>query len=179
MTPGQLLQVENGILLFTSSVNQEHRSYRWHHSSWRFFNCSQVAVLFACRCEELNRVSEMAVNSSFTEEKNQMNPLLAGGEMENESEKDTGAPFSYQQTHFRIVGNGQRKISSTQEGHRLLQADHQVGRLPFRMPGSNEEKQGASALRQELPSRSSSEKVKCIRRGLVSTSCQATPPSCP
>ncbi|XP_076199638.1 leucine-rich repeat-containing protein 74A [Aptenodytes patagonicus] len=33
-------------------------------------------------------LSEVAVNSSFTEEKKQMNPLLTGGDTENESEKD-------------------------------------------------------------------------------------------
>lgn len=35
------------------------------------------------------------MDSSFTEEKKQMNPPLTGGDMENESEKDTGAVFSY------------------------------------------------------------------------------------
>lgn len=34
------------------------------------------------------------MNSSFTEEKKQMNPLLADGDMENESEEDAGAVFS-------------------------------------------------------------------------------------
>lgn len=41
------------------------------------------------------------MDSSFTEEKKQTNLPLVGGDMENESEKDTGAVFSYQQTHFR------------------------------------------------------------------------------
>jgi len=35
------------------------------------------------------------MNSSLTEEKKQMNPPLAAGDTENESEQDAGAVFSY------------------------------------------------------------------------------------
>lgn len=41
------------------------------------------------------------MNSSFTEEKKQMNLQLTGDDIENESEKDAGAGFTYQQTHSR------------------------------------------------------------------------------
>lgn len=41
-------QAGNGILLFVSTINQEHRSCKWHCSSWRCFNHSQVAMLL-CR----------------------------------------------------------------------------------------------------------------------------------
>jgi len=36
----------SGIVLFMSSIDEEHRSYKWHQSSWRFFNRSWAAALF-------------------------------------------------------------------------------------------------------------------------------------
>lgn len=76
-----------------------------------------------------------------------------------------------------IVRNGQRKITSTQEGLLLQQADYQMGRLPFLKPGSNEDKSGKQGSRVPVPRdrrcwQAAAWKTKCTRTGLVSTGFQ-------